>query len=101
MMMMKSKTTKLVLITAALFSGGGIRAEDDHDHHDDHVQCQCVSGLTIHCADGCDDDHGGVELPRSERGVQNCRRREQRAVRQQLLHHASAPRSLRARGYAT
>merc|ERR1712205_151161 len=52
MMMMKSKTTKLVLITTALFSGGGIRAEDDHDHdhHDDHVQCQCVSGLTIDCA---------------------------------------------------
>ena len=49
-MMMKSKTTKLVLITTALFSGGGIRAEDDHDHHDDHVQCQCVSGLTINCA---------------------------------------------------
>ena len=38
------------MITAALFSGGGIRAEDDHDHHDDHVQCQCVSGLTINCA---------------------------------------------------
>jgi hypothetical protein len=26
--------------------------------------------------DGWRDDHGGVELPRNERGVQNCRRRE-------------------------